>query len=112
MIYVRIYSGEDGQSHFEVLSPPTGPVEQPPMQPASGITFRRFEPGEFIDWHPAPRRQYVITLSGQVEIGIGDGTVRPFGPGDVLLAEDLTGKGHTSRVVGTETRISVAIPLT
>jgi hypothetical protein len=30
-------------------------------------------------------------------------------PGDVLLAEDLTGKGHIIRVVGNEARISVAI---
>ncbi len=110
-MFVRLYSGEDGQSHFEDLDPPIGPVEQSPMQAATGITFRSSEPGEFIDWHTAPRRQYVITLSGQVEIGIGDGTVRQFGSGDVMLAEDLTGRGHTTRSVGNEPRVSVAIPL-
>ena len=110
-MFVRLYSGEDGQSHFEDLDPPMGPVEQSPMQAATGITFRNSEPGEFIDWHTAPRRQYVITLSGQVEIGIGDGTVRRFGSGDVMLAEDLTGRGHTTRSVGNEPRVSVAIPL-
>ena len=110
-MFVRLYSGEDGQSHFEDLDPPMGPVEQSPMQAATGITFRSSEPGEFIDWHTAPRRQYVITLSGQVEIGIGDGTVRRFGSGDVMLAEDLTGRGHTTRSVGNEPRVSVAIPL-
>ena len=110
-MYFRLYSGEDGQSHFEELELPTGPVGQSPIQTATAITFRISEPGDLIDWHPAPRRQYIITLSGQSEIGIGDGTVRRFGPGDVMLAEDLTGRGHTTRVVGNEPRVSAAIPL-
>ena len=110
-MYLRLYTGDDGQSHFEELDLPTGPVGSSPMQAATGITFRRAEPGEFLDWHPAPRRQYVITLAGQGEIEVGDGTVRRLGPGDVMLAEDLTGKGHTTRVVGNEPRVSVAIPL-
>ena len=107
--FVILGAGTDLSYLSEILGPSQ---EESPMQSASGITFRRSEPGEFIDWHPAPRRQYVITLAGQVEIGIGDGTVRLFGPGDVLLAEDLTGRGHTTRAVGTESRISAAIPLT
>ena len=110
-MFVRIYSGEDGQSHFEELELPTGPVGRSPVQAATGISFRHSEPGDFMDWHNAPQRQYVITLSGQVEIGIGDGTVRRLGPGDVLLAEDLTGRGHTTRNVGDGPRVSVAIPL-
>ena len=108
---LRLYSGDDGQSHFEELRPPMGPVEESPMQAATGITFRSSEPGEFIDFHVAPRRQYVITLAGYVEIGLGDGTLKVLGPGDVMLAEDLTGKGHTTRIVGSETRLSVAVPL-
>ena len=109
---VRIYTGEDGQSHFEEMEMPTGSVEDSPVLPATSITFRHSEPGEFIDWHPAPRRQYIITLSGQVEIGLGDGTLRRFGPGEVLLADDLTGRGHTTRSVGDKPRVSAAIPLT
>ncbi len=46
-----------------------------------------------------------------MEIAVGDGTSRRFGPGDVMLAEDLTGRGHTTRVHGNEQRISVVIPL-
>ena len=69
------------------------------------------DPGTFVDWHNAPRRQYVITLAGAVEIGLGDGSVHRFGPGEGILAEDLTGKGHTTRAVGNEPRITVTIPL-
>ena len=110
-MFVRLYSGPDGKSHFEDLDVPLGEVDRSPIIPATGITFRSSEPENFMDWHTAPRRQYVITLSGQVEVGLGDGTVRRFGPGDVMLAEDLTGQGHTTRTVGNETRVSAAVPL-
>jgi hypothetical protein len=53
----------------------------------------------------------VITLAGEVEIGLGDGTVHRYGAGHVTLAEDLTGKGHTTRVVGDKPRLSATIPL-
>lgn len=110
-MFVRIYTGEDGQSHFEDLDLDKGPVEWTKMQDAKGVSFRQQKPGYFSDWHQAPRRQYVITLAGGVEIGLGDGTKKRFGPGDVLLADDLTGKGHTTRVISDETRITVTIPL-
>jgi uncharacterized cupin superfamily protein len=64
-----------------------------------------------MDWHNAPRRQYVIMLSGQMEIQVGDGTVKRFGAGDVLLAEDLTGRGHTTRVAGDAPRLSATVRL-
>ena len=66
---------------------------------------------KFIDWHVAPRRQFIITLSGEVEIGLGDGTLRRFGAGNVMLADDLTGKGHTTHAVSDAPRVSVAIPV-
>jgi hypothetical protein len=62
------------------------------------------------DWHTAPRRQYIFILAGQMEIGIGDGTTRRFGPGDAVLADDLTGQGHTTRLVGVP-RISATVPV-
>jgi quercetin dioxygenase-like cupin family protein len=110
----RLFSSNDGQSHLEEISLSFTPgqfAEQSPMQPAAGISFSRMAPGTFVDWHNAPRRQYVITLAGAVEIGLGDGSLHRFGPGDGILAEDLTGKGHTTRAVGNETRITVTIPL-
>jgi len=111
---LRLYTGPDGESHFEELAPAFAPnqtSERSPLQETEGVSFGRAQPGSFMDWHPAPRKQYVITLSGQVEIGVGDGTIRKFGPGDVMLADDLTGHGHTTRVVGDEPRITVTVPL-
>ncbi len=106
----RIYTGSDGQSHIEELDLKARPDLTSP-QVAKSIVFRTTPAGQFSDWHVGPRRQYVITLSGEVEIGLGDGTKHRFGPGHVNLIEDLTGKGHTTRVVGRVPRLSATIPL-
>ncbi len=114
MQVVRIFTGEDGESHFEELELPFEAVadaERTAGQNAGSVSFSRTQPGSFIDWHPAPRRQYVVTLEGQAEIGLGDGTRRIFNPGDVLLADDLTGRGHTTAVYGDRVRVSLAIPI-
>ena len=107
----RLYTGEDGQSHFKELDMDVGEFPWGGLKDATGIMFRRDEPGTFIDWHPAPRRQFIITLSGEVEIGLGDGTLRRFGAGAAMLADDLTGQGHTTHAVSEVPRVSVAIPL-
>jgi hypothetical protein len=106
----RLYTGPDGQTHIEAMTLDNHP-ELGQLQKAAGIQFRSAPPGHFIDWHPAPRRQFVITISGEVEIGLADGSVHHFGPGHVNLAEDVTGKGHTTRVVGNQPRLTAVIPL-
>ena len=50
----------------------------------------------------------LFILAGQMGIGIGDGTTRRFGPGDVVLADDRTGKGHTTRSLGVP-RVSATV---
>jgi quercetin dioxygenase-like cupin family protein len=114
-----VYSGSDGQSHVAEVPLALKPFvdvegahgESTSMQPASGIVFRVAPAGYVLDWHCAPRRQYSISLSGMAEIEVGDGTVVRIEPGDVVLAEDLTGRGHVTRVVGTEPRVYAIVPL-
>ena len=62
------------------------------------------------DWHNEARRQYVIVLSGQMEVTVGDGTARVLNAGDVMLAEDLTGQGHKICSLGRGPYLQVAIP--
>ena len=111
----RIFTGPDGQTHAEEmtvkLARDDASTEVSEMAKATGAQFRRQAPNYFEDWHTAPRKQYVITLSGRGEIELSDGKKIPLGPGRILLLEDLTGKGHISRGVGTEDRISLLIPL-
>ena len=106
----RLYTGRDGRSHTEELDPASHPGLTTPQAVAS-IAFREWPAGHFIDWHPAPRRQWVITLSGQIEIGLGDETTGSYCPGDARLVEDTTGQGHATRVVGSRSSIMAVIPL-
>jgi hypothetical protein len=110
MQITRLNTGDDQQTHIEWITIEDHP-ELSELAPATGIAFRVSPPGHFIDWHCAPRRQYVITLAGEVEIGLDDGSVHRFGAGHVTLAEDLTGHGHTTRVVGQVPRITATVPL-
>ena len=114
MQVVRIYTGEDGESHIEEMALPfeqMGHALRTATEAATGVQFSCLRPTQLVDFHTAPRRQYVITLQGQVEIGLGDGSKRIFNVGDIELCEDLTGRGHTTRSVGDVDRISVQIPL-
>jgi quercetin dioxygenase-like cupin family protein len=100
---VRLYTGEDGQSHFEV-----GEVawqRQDAINAVSAqtavqeISFEETAAGSRLDWHNAPCRQYVITLSGRLEFETRGGATQVIEPGDILLAEDTTGGGHRWRLV-------------
>ena len=107
---VKIYPGEDGKSHFEHVKPETWQTDWE-VDPARGpINFRSRDPGYFYDLHNESRRQYVITLAGQVDVEIGDGTKLTFGPGDVIFATDLDGQGHITRTVGDQPWVYCAIP--
>ena len=116
---VRVYTGSDDLTHIEKVDLPMESFVDTegayglgtPFLPASGITFRESPSGYFLDWHNAPRRQYTITLTGEAEIEASDGTTMRVGPGDILLAEDLTGKGHTTRVVSAGSRLYVVVAL-
>jgi hypothetical protein len=79
--------------------------------PATGIIFRQSPPDYDLKWHPAPRRQYIINLDAGVEITASDGEKRVIGAGEVLLVEDVTGKGHLSKAVGGKLRHSIFVAI-
>jgi hypothetical protein len=76
----------------------------------TGVAFRENLPDQFIDYHVAPRRQFVVNLTGSVSLESSTGETRVLGPGEVLLAEDTTGKGHISRDL-TGPRRSLFLPV-
>ena len=107
---IRVFSGSDGESHFEEVSPDE--FEAIVANPGTGsINLNRRPSPSFSDYHTAPRRQYVVNISGIAEFEVADGTVVRLVPGDVLVAEDLTGHGHIARSIGDEPRISLAVPM-
>ena len=115
MKITRLYTGTDNESHFEDIeialndAGEIGTLSE--KVDATSIIFRRTGPDYDYDWHNAPRRQYIIMLDGAVDVEIGDGTVRRFSTGDILLVEDVTGRGHKSSAVNNEPRTSVFVTL-
>ena len=118
MYYISIFADELGETHFRdidiqmaersigELIPPLGSSESFPAETGYFLTF---PPGIFIDWHPAPSRLYHFFLAGQCEVEVSDGSIRTFYQGDIVLAEDLVGKGHTTRNKGTVTTLMAVV---
>jgi hypothetical protein len=111
----RLYTGADGKSKVEEYEIPLKAqgrgTELSETVAVESLQFRRTNQDYNLDWHPAPRRQYVVTLGGESEIELEGGRKLRLGPGHILLAEDTTGQGHISRAVGSANRISLFITL-
>lgn len=117
--YVTVTAAEDGRSRFEDLTVPlaqtavaTGmaPMLVGPLSGATEVIYLRS--AEFdSEPHPAPRRQWVVMLRGGIEVETSDGERRQFRPGDLLLAADTSGHGHTTRAVGTGPHEALFVPL-
>jgi hypothetical protein len=115
MKVTRLYTGPDGKTKVEEYEVPLKPqgrgTELSETVAVENLQFRRTNQDYNLDWHPAPRRQFVVTLSGESEIELEGGRKLRLGPGHILLAEDTTGQGHISRAIGTEERLSLFITL-
>ena len=112
---VVLSSGDDGQSHVEertIALTPDGRDQASSWMPAGPVRFEESPPGSALDWHDAPQRQLVVTLSGTLEFVTRDGDHFRLGPGDVLLAEDTAGSGHRWRLVDDQPwrRLYVQLP--
>jgi hypothetical protein len=111
----RLYTDAQGESHFEdvdiefVETSPGGRLSK--RLPVSGIIFREVPPTYDLDWHTAPRRQYIINLDNGVQITASDGEERIIGAGEVLLVEDTTGKGHLSKAINERIRHCIFVAL-
>ena len=107
--FTRIATDAAGGSAFQddelsLDAPPgitgmlTGPVPA-----ASAVVYVRHDTWDSLSHpapRPAPRRQWVVVLRGAVEVEVTDGSLRTFGPGDLLRAEDTDGTGHITKPVG------------
>lgn len=99
----RMYKSGDDRSYFRAFDRlfPSATGEPCAARPVRGFWFVRFAPGAFIDWHPEVVNNFVIVLSGALELEVsGDGSIEVFSAGDVCLAEDRTGEGHIDRMHG------------
>lgn len=107
--YLRIFSDEDGCSHFEIktidleakkYAPPAPSLNISTLEPADNCVFLELPTGWYGDWHPTPVRQWLIFMTGQCEFEAGDGKKVTRKAGDVVMLDDLTGNGHQTKVLG------------
>lgn len=111
----NLYADASGVSHFRDIEVewaqhhPGGRMSR--RLPATGVIFRETSGDYDLDWHTAPRRQYIVNLDAGVELTASDGEKRIIGAGEVILVEDITGKGHLSKAVSGQIRHSIFIPV-
>lgn len=100
----RVVAGPDGKSRLDVIELPIVNAE-----PGKALYSRLYAtdvelgygaPGAFIDWHRVTTPRLWILLQGTWEFGTGDGQRHLLKAGDIVLAADVTGEGHTSRNIG------------
>ena len=104
---IHVYATPDGESHIETLeiANDAGSIPVSSMT-ASAYGGNVIEP----DWHTAPARQFAINMSGTLEVEISDGSRHEIGQGDLVFIEDITGKGHVTRVLTPVTNLFIRVP--
>jgi len=104
---VRVYATPDGGSRVEELtiSPNAKPIDITRMTAGAYRGSGATAP----DWHTAPRKQFAINMTGELEVELSDGTRRKIGS-DLVYLEDLTGKGHVTRALGPITNVFLHVP--
>ena len=118
--YTRMYSDSLGVTHFsdekmamDLVNPGHGIQPTPASQLIStkGLLFFCPPAKSFVDWHKSPGIQYNLILSGKFEVEVSDGEKRIFVPGDILLVEDIIGKGHRTKILGNDSACFAVIIL-
>jgi quercetin dioxygenase-like cupin family protein len=98
------YSASDGLSYIEEIAVPAqvrasgGKSAQIyfDLKPQA-MRIARSATGSMIDWHYAgDSRHLIIPMQGDMVFDLGDGKLFHVKPGEAILAEDWTGKGHRS----------------
>jgi hypothetical protein len=120
MRYVRLKADSAGESHIERVTLDLNEADYRPPAPmlfvshsyrADGLQFVRLPSGWTGESIHPPKAQFLICLKGHLEVTASDGDKRTFGPGDSILMEDISGKGHRTSVKGKEECIAAIIPI-
>jgi len=115
VMVTRLYTGADGQSHIDQVptvlktSPGESGVESSDPLKMGDAYIVRGAPGMFETWHNADQKRYIVVVSGEAEVTTTAGESARIVPGHLYLAEDLTGKGHTFRVLGDQEWVALFV---
>jgi quercetin dioxygenase-like cupin family protein len=101
---VRLWTGQDGNSHFRDgrldLEPGRNNDLVSATMAAAHATVEETAGGGSLAWHTAPVRQLVVTLCGTLIFTTRDGEEFTLRSGEVLFAQDTAGTGHRWRIEG------------
>ena len=105
---IHVYATSDGESHLERIEI----ANNAGVIPVTGMTARAYARNSTrsADWHTAPRKQFAINMTGSLEVEISDGSRHEIGQGDLVYLEDITGKGHVTRVLTPVTNLFIHVP--
>jgi hypothetical protein len=96
---VILFTDTDGRARFREeqvpLSEGTPQARLSALMPSGGYQLRESPVGFRSQFHCSPHPQWVFILSGQMQIGLQDGTSRTFGPGQHFHSADLLPEGAT-----------------
>ncbi len=110
-----LYTGVDGRACWRDESIPlnegTPASRLSALQASGGCQWRESPVGFRSSFHCTTTPQWLVVLSGRMEIGLHDGSTRSFGPGEAFYSNDVCPAGatfdprvhgHWSRQVGDE----------
>jgi hypothetical protein len=113
LAYVRVFDDDAGRSRMEertleldreLSAPPAEPLKIASLVATFGTPEDVMLVTGDAAWagaepHPAPARLLWAILAGEWEVTVDDGDVRSFTAGDLVLFEDTSGNGHSSRLL-------------
>ena len=120
MKYFRLHADQKGRTHFGNATLDLSEADYRPPAPVAfvsqafasdGFQFIRLPSGWAADSIHPPKKQFLICMQGQLEVTASDGEKHIFGPGDIVLMEDVDGEGHRSRVKGADEFVAAVVPV-
>lgn len=117
-----LYTDTDGRAKFRdeeiALTEGSPQAMLSALYPSSGYQLRHSPVGFRSHFHCTTAAQWLIVLSGEMEIGLQDGSSRTFGPGEHFHSADLLPEGavfdpavhgHWSRQTGSSPLVTLFI---
>ncbi len=122
LTHAILFTDTDGRARFRdeaiALSEGSPQAQLSPLAASAGYQWRMSPVGFRSDFHCTTTPQWLVVLSGCMEIGLQDGSTRRFGPGQAFYSNDTLPAGqtfdpqvhgHWSRQVGDEPLVTLFV---